>query len=165
MKISLIVAHCKNFGIGYNNDIPWDVKEDLQKFKSLTLNHHILMGRKTFESIGKPLPQRKSIVISRSNFDVSKYKDVSVVNTFDEAIKIARDLGETELFIIGGAQIYNSFIEKADILYISEIDYEGPTDAFLNPIKYDDYLMVEKEYYPPTESSLPWEFKKLIKNN
>ena len=144
MKISLIVAHCKNFGIGYNNDIPWDVKEDLKKFKLLTLNHHILMGRKTFESIGKPLPNRTSLVLSNSGFN---YDGVDTFNDVQEAFNFARKNAEEELFIIGGANIYETLFPYVDKMYLSEVDYEGKADAFLKPIDFSNWeLLEEKEY-------------------
>jgi len=161
MKISLIVAHGINYEIGYKNKLLWTIPADLQKFRLLTTKHHILMGRKTFESIGKPLPNRQSIILSKSNFDVSKYKNTFVYDDFEKAITFVTNSGETELFIIGGAQIYNLFINRADILYISEVNYKGEADAYLSPIKYGEYEEEESQFYKSDGDIPSWNFRKL----
>lgn len=163
MNISLIVAHGKNYELGLNNQLLWNIPEDLKMFKQLTSGHHILMGRKTFESIGRPLPNRVSLIISKSGFDTSNFNNTFSFPTFDLAIEHAMEQFENELFIIGGAQIYNTFIDKANTLYISEVDYDGEADAFLKPINYDNYSLVEEVLFDKTSTTPAWKFKKFIK--
>ena len=128
MKISMIVAYGKNWEIGLNNEMLWHISEDFKNFKTITSGHHILMGRKTFESIGKPLPNRISIVLSNSGF---KHEGVHTFNDIQEAFNFTRESAEEELFIIGGANIYETLFPYVDKMYLSEVDFEGVADAFL----------------------------------
>jgi dihydrofolate reductase len=119
MRVSLIVAKSENNVIGKNNELPWHLKDDLQNFKKLTMGHHILMGRKTFESIGKVLPGRMSLVISsepRANSE-----NVFWFSSIFRAIKQAERNGETELFIIGGEKIYKYALSLIDRIYLTEV--------------------------------------------
>ncbi len=144
MKISMIVAYGKNWEIGLDNQMLWHISEDFKNFKKITSGHHILMGRKTFESIGKPLPHRTSLVLSRGDFFYDG------VHTFDEvqkALNFARQNGEEELFIIGGANIYKELFPYVDKMYLSEVDFEGKADAFLEPIDFSSWnLLKQKDY-------------------
>ena len=133
MKISMIVAYGKNWEIGLNNEMLWHISEDFKNFKTITSGHHILMGRKTFESIGKPLPNRTSIVLSNTGF---KHEGVHTFNDIQEAFNFARESAEEELFIIGGANIYETLFPYVDKMYLSEVDFEGVADAFLKPIDF-----------------------------
>ena len=108
MKISIIVAKSKNNVIGINNQMPWYLPDDLNYFKEKTLNRHIVMGRKTYESIGKKLKKRTVIVVTRDkNYSLD---NCYVVNNIEQSTDIAKENGEEELFICGGEQIYNFFI-------------------------------------------------------
>jgi dihydrofolate reductase len=120
MTISAIVAIGKNRIIGRDNQIPWYLPADLQYFKRTTLNHHILMGRNSFQSIGRPLPKRTNVVISRDPFFIA----TGCVRAFSipEALKIAKDNGETEAFIIGGGEIYKQSVDFWTRLYLTEVD-------------------------------------------
>lgn len=121
------------------------------------------MGRKTFESIGRPLPNRVSLVVSKAGVALPDNPNVHAFQDIDSAIKYAESKFEPELFVIGGAQIYNQLMDKADILYLSEVDYDGEADAFINPIKYDGFQLVEEDYHM-AEGAIPaWRFKKLIR--
>ncbi len=129
MKISIIVAIDEKRGIGKNNKMPWYIREDFKRFKKITLNHPIIMGRKTFESIGKPLVDRTNIVITR-NKDFEK-KGIEITNSLEEAIKIAKKLkGGSEVFIIGGEQIFKQAINLADKLYITKVKGDFKADTF-----------------------------------
>lgn len=123
MLTSIIVAIAKNRVIGLDGGLPWHLPEDLKFFSKTTTGHCVLLGRKNFESIPekyRPLPNRTNIVLTRQeNFAPN---GVVVVHDFASAIEHAKDLGETELFIIGGAEIYGHFIDLADRMYITEID-------------------------------------------
>lgn len=126
--INLIAAVSKNNVIGKNNRIPWDIKEDRQYFKKLTLNNVVIMGRKTFESLPSPLPDRITIVVS------SKLKlynqETRVVESLKKAIELAEQFyPEKEIFICGGAKLYEEGLKYAQTMYITQIDnnYEGDT--------------------------------------
>jgi dihydrofolate reductase len=117
MKLSLIVAMAENRTIGLNKEMPWHLSADLKKFKKITMGHPIIMGRKTFESIGKPLPGRKNIIISRNSNYLQE--GCEVFNSLDSALESCSK--EEEIFVIGGATLYESILEKSDRLYITEI--------------------------------------------
>lgn len=145
MRVSLIVAKSKNNVIGINNTLPWRLKSDLAQFKALTTGHHILMGRKTFESIGKPLPNRVSLVISSSPREVSE--SVYWFNSIFRAIKFAERSGESELFIIGGEKIYRYALSLVDRIYLTEVDCEIEGDAFFPSISTKNYKLVSETKY------------------
>lgn len=123
MKISLIAAVAANGVIGKNNMLPWKLKNDMKHFSSKTRGHHVVMGRKTYESMGRPLPGRTNIIISRNSF----VTPCQVLQSLEEAIITAFNVGETELFIIGGAEIYKQALEVADTFYRTRIlsDVDG----------------------------------------
>lgn len=129
MKISLIAALTPNRVIGKDGKMPWHLSEDLKYFKKTTLNKPIIMGRKTFESLGqKPLPNRKNIVVTSDMFKFANIPGITIVNTLESALK-ACDADAEEVMIIGGAKIYEQFMPKADRLYLSLIhgEFEGDT--------------------------------------
>ena len=132
MILSLLVAAAENDVIGKDNQLPWHLPNDLKYFKNLTWGMPILMGRKTFDSIGKPLPGRKSIVITR-NKDW-KHDHVAVVHSVDEAIALAKQDDIKEIFVIGGAEIFNSSFDKADRIYLTRVHQEVDGDVFFPPI-------------------------------
>lgn len=124
MSISLIVAMAQNRTIGVNNTLPWRCPEDLRHFKALTMGHHMIMGRKTFDSIGKPLPGRTTVVVTRN--PELKIEGCVMAHSLDEAIAAC---GEDEIFIVGGAEIYAQALPLADTLYITEIRQNVEGDA------------------------------------
>ncbi len=124
-RVSLLVAMAKDRVIGVNNALPWHLPADLKHFKALTMGHHIVMGRKTYESIGKPLPGRTSVVVTR-NADFSA-PGVHVASSLDAAIAACGD--DAEIFVIGGADIYRQAITIADRIYLTEIDADIIGDA------------------------------------
>ncbi len=128
MKLSIIAALGRNRAIGYQNQLPWRLPADLQRFKQLTMGRHMLMGRKTFESIGRPLPGRTSIIITRQ----SEYKAEGclIAHSLDEAIAQAQARGEQEAFVIGGADIYAQALPLADRMYLTWVEAEPEADAF-----------------------------------
>ena len=142
--INVIAAMTKKRVIGRNGTLPWHMSEDLKLFKRLTTGNIVIMGRKTFDSIGKPLPNRRNFVISRSIKEDEKITGVFYFKTAEDAIEAAQS-GEEKLFIIGGASIYAQMIDKADRLYISmvEDDYEG--DAYFPEIKEDIWKIAHIE--------------------
>lgn len=125
MKISLIVAMASNRVIGRDNQLPWHLSADLKKFKQLTLGHPLLMGRLTYESIGRPLPGRTNIVISRDK--AYQPPGCLVFNDIPEALAYCQNYAE--LFVVGGASFYRSLLPQANCIYLTEIhqDFEGDT--------------------------------------
>ena len=124
--ISLIVAHDKNRVIGYENKMPWHLPGDLQYFKEMTMGKPIIMGRKTFESIGRPLPGRRNIVITRNK----QYNSdgIETVSSLDEALMLTKN--DEEVMIIGGEQIFRLALPLANRLYITQINAEFNGDTF-----------------------------------
>ena len=126
MIISFVVAMSKNRVIGKNNSIPWKMPADMKHFKELTTGKPVIMGRKTYESIGKPLPNRTNIIITRDqNY---KAENCIVVHSVDEALKASE--GSAEVMVIGGAQIYKEFLPKANKIYLTLIDADFEGDAY-----------------------------------
>lgn len=125
-KISMIAALSQNNQIGINNKMPWHIPEDLEYFKRITMGHTIVMGRKTYESIGRALPNRNNIILTHD--DSLTLPGVSILHSIEEVLNLA-DQEEKELFIIGGGEIYKLFIPYANKLYITQIDtcIEGDT--------------------------------------
>jgi len=168
MKISMIVAYGKNWEIGLDNQMLWHISEDFKNFKTITSGHHILMGRKTFESIGKPLPNRTSLVLTRGDFS---HEGVHTFNNVQEAFNLAREAGEEELFIIGGANIYETLFDYVDKMYLSEVDYEGKADAYLKEIDFSSWDLTEEKSYDVIldeqgeVKSPAWKFKVWVKKD
>jgi dihydrofolate reductase len=144
MILSLLVAVSANHVIGKDNQLPWHLPDDLKYFKNLTWGMPILMGRKTFDSIGKPLPGRKSIVITR-NADW-KHEDVEVVHSIDEAVRKAESYGVKEIFVIGGAEIFKTSLANANRVYLTRIhqDFEG--DVFFPEVSEKDWQLTSARF-------------------
>ncbi|MBZ4683667.1 MAG: dihydrofolate reductase [Fusobacteriaceae bacterium] len=140
--LSIIVAFDENRLIGDGLNLPWRIKEDLQNFKNITTGHTIVMGRKTFDSIGKPLPNRKNIVLTRDKR--FSFNDVITINDIEEIFNLSKD---EEVFIIGGREIYNYFIDKVDRYYISHIKgiYKG--DIYFPEINLQNFKVIEEKEY------------------
>lgn len=135
--ISLIAAIGNNRELGKDNRLLWSIPEDLKRFKELTLNHPVIMGRKTFQSIGKPLPNRTNIIVTHEiNYQV---KECFITHSLEEAIKLAKAKDNDEIFIIGGGQIYQQAINIADKLYLTLIDGAFDADTF-----FPDYSRFKK---------------------
>ena len=141
MKLSLIVAMATNRTIGINNQMPWHLSADLKKFKKITMGQPIIMGRKTFESIGRPLPGRKNIIISRD--PLYQQQDCLVFNDLDSALKNCAD--SDEVFVIGGATLYEATIERADRLYITKIQQAFDGDTWFPEIDPKQWRVVTRE--------------------
>jgi len=141
MKLSLIVAMATNRTIGLNNKMPWHLSADLQHFKKITMGQPIIMGRKTFESIGRPLPGRQNIIISR-NTDYQQ-QGCSVFNDLDSALQSCTE--NDEVFVIGGATLYKATLARADRLYITEIHNEFKGDTWFPEIQQAQWREVERE--------------------
>lgn len=131
--MSLVAAVAKNGVIGRDNKVPWRLPSDLRRFKALTLGHPVVMGRKTFQSIGRPLPGRVNIVVSRHNFAAEGVVAASDLEAGLEAAR-ARSGDNGEVFVIGGEEIYRETLASADRLYITEVEAAPAGDAQFPPI-------------------------------
>ena len=140
-KLAIIVAMARNRTIGVNNTLPWRCPEDLRHFKALTMGHHMIMGRKTFDSIGKPLPGRTTVVVSRDR-DL-RIEGCLIAHSLQEAI--AACAGDDETFIVGGADIYSQSLELADKLYITEIRQEVAGDAHFPEFDARAWMEISRE--------------------
>ena len=144
MIISSIVAVAKNRVIGSNNDIPWRLSTDLKYFKKQTSGHHIIMGRKSFLSIGKPLPNRVNVIVTRDPYFIAS--NCIVVHSIPEAIEIAENRGETETFITGGGMVYEQTMDLVDRLYITEVDAEPEGDVHFPEIDYSQWELISEDH-------------------
>jgi dihydrofolate reductase len=140
-RISVIAALAKNCVIGIENRLPWRLPEDLAHFKALTLGHPILMGRKTFESLGRPLPGRTNIVITRN--PGYRPEGCLVADSIPGAITLCRDADE--IFFIGGAELYAQAITLADRLYLTEVDIEAEGDAWFPDYERSTFTEISRE--------------------
>jgi len=129
-NLSLIVAVSSNGVIGIKNALPWHLPEDLKRFRALTTGHHIIMGRKTYDSLGRLLPNRTTVIVTR-NPDY-KVEGAFIANSLDEAIQLSAS--DEEAFIIGGAELYQKGLKVANTLYITEVDLHVEGDAFFPAI-------------------------------
>lgn len=153
--LSIIVAMASNRTIGLNNTLPWRIPADLQHFKKLTMGHHMIMGRKTFESIGRPLPGRTTIVVSRDRS--LKIAGCIVAHSLPEAIAACE--ADPEIFIVGGAEIYAQALVSADRLYVTEIQQAVAGDAWFPDFEKSDWLEVSRERHrQETPESLEYHF-------
>lgn len=144
-KISLIAAIASgNRALGKDNQLIYKIPEDLKRFRELTLNHVVITGRKTFESIGRPLPDRTNIVITR-DLDYSKPGTI-ITHSLEEALKIAKEKETDEIFIIGGGQIYQEAIGLADKLYLTIVEGNPEADTF-----FPDYSDFKKKVWQSKE--------------
>jgi dihydrofolate reductase len=142
MLISIIVAVSENGVIGKDNQLLWRLPDDLKRFKQLTLGHPMIMGRKTFDSIGKPLPGRTSIVITRNpDFFI---EGVIRVNSLEEAIFKARETGTDEAFVIGGGEIYKQALPLSDRLYVTEVKTDMDGDTYFEITDKDMWMETER---------------------
>jgi dihydrofolate reductase len=151
--ISLIAAMDTNRGIGIDNKLPWHLPSDLKRFKRLTMGHHLMMGRKTYETIGKPLPGRVMIIVTRQKG--YQAEGCIVVNSIQQAIKEAENQHEDELFVIGGGEIFQQVFGIADKIYLTNIHAEVEVSVYFPEIdpgawnlitKHDPEQLVNDQY-------------------
>ncbi len=154
MTLSIIVAMAQNRVIGKNNQLPWHLSEDLKHFKATTMGHPIAMGRKTYESIGKPLPGRENIILSRNPH--YQPTGTTVIASLDQLS--SRD-ADQEIFIIGGAQIYEQALAQAEKLYLTLIEQEFDGDTYFPKINWDEFKVTnETERLYAAKNQLPYRF-------
>ncbi|TAE17965.1 MAG: dihydrofolate reductase [Bacteroidetes bacterium] len=151
MHISLLVASAQNDVIGIENRLPWHLSEDLKRFRALTTGHTVLMGRKTFESIGKALPKRRNMVLSRQNSTIAI--DVEIFENLTSAIESAKMQGETELFIIGGGNIYAQAWAYATRLYWTRVQASIAGDTTFSPPDLQGWQCKSQETFEADEKN------------
>jgi dihydrofolate reductase len=160
MRVSIIAAVARNGTIGRDNRLPWRLPADLRHFKALTMGHHLLMGRKTFESVGA-LPGRVTIVVSRRGLTPPPPADVHVAPSVPEALDIARRAGETEAFVAGGAEIYRVSLDYTDRIYLTRIDRNFAGDAVFPDLDPHEWREVEVRPFEPDEKN-PYRFSFVV---
>lgn len=152
MSISFIFAMDRNRAIGLNNKLPWHLPGDLKFFKSVTMGHPILMGRKTYDSIGKPLPGRRNVILTQNpEFHA---EGCEIVNSVQEAVEA---FGDQELFVIGGAEIFRLFADEVDRMYITFIEHEFEADTFISDLNLSEWTLVSNEQGERNEKN-PYEY-------
>jgi dihydrofolate reductase len=157
MIISIIVAIGENHAIGKNNQLLWHMPNDLKHFKTITSGRTIIMGRKTFDSVGKPLPRRRNIVVTRQDIEIP---GCEVVKSINEGLALCAH--DDEVFIGGGAEIYRQAMDKTDRIYLTIIHKEFEADTFFPEIDYLQWHEVSREDFEPDEKNpLPYSFIQL----
>lgn len=151
MIVSLIVAMDEEGGIARQGQVPWHLPAELKLFKQTTAGHHILMGRKTFETINKPLPGRTMIVITHQQ----DYHPTGclVAHSLDEGLALARSRGENEVFVCGGGEIYQQALPTADRIYLTQVHTQTSSDLAFPPFEPAGWYEVDSFYHPPDEKN------------
>ncbi|RPH29378.1 MAG: dihydrofolate reductase [Bacteroidales bacterium] len=161
MTISIIVAVAENNAIGYDNHLLWHISEDLKRFKNLTIGHHIIMGRKTYESVGKPLPGRINIVISRQ--ESYSVEGGLIAKSLEEALELAKQ--DSEVFIIGGAEIYKQALPITDKIYLTRVHAGLVGDAFFPELNLSEWSTESiQRGKPANDDGLGYSFINLVRN-
>lgn len=148
MTISIIVATAENNAIGKNNQLLWHMPNDLKHFKEITSGRTIIMGRKTFDSVGKPLPKRRNIVVTRQDIEI---RGCEVVRSINEGLDLCK--GEDEVFIGGGAEIYRQAMDKTDRIYLTIVHHQFDADTFFPEIDHSLWAEVSRERHEADEKN------------
>jgi dihydrofolate reductase len=158
MRVSIIAALSDNNVIGRNNQVPWRQSTDMKRYKALTMGHHLITGRKTFESVGRPLPGRITVVITRQEGYAPA--GVIVVHSLDEALRIAEAAGDEEAFINGGAEIYSQALHRANRMHLTRVHADVEGDTYFP--EFDDvseWQLVDSEHFEADEKNeYPYSF-------
>lgn len=147
-QLHLIVAHARNGVIGKENKLPWYLPEDLKNFKRTTLGKPVIMGRKTWESLGRPLPGRRNIVITRQKDYVAE--GAMVVSDLQAAIEAVADAPVA--FIMGGAQVYKEALPQVEVAHITYLNADFEGDAYFEPLNPNEWTLTEEESFPATDA-------------
>lgn len=147
-ELHLIVAHARNGAIGIDGKLPWYLPEELKHFKRTTLGKPVIMGRKTWESLGRPLPGRKNVVITRQADYVAE--GACVVPTIEAALEAVKD--EPVAFIMGGAQIYEQTLPLVKVAHVTVINADYDADAYFKPLDDEHWLLDEEQTFPATDA-------------
>jgi dihydrofolate reductase len=153
MRISIIAAVAENGVIGREGQLPWRLSDDLRRFKRLTMGHTIIMGRRTWESIGRPLPGRRTVAVSRKPDFRTRVDGVETATDLDKALAIAKAAGDAEAFIVGGAELYRESHSRADRLYLTRVCAAVDGDTYFPNIEWSNWKLVESEDHDPNEKN------------
>ena len=156
-RIAIISAMARNRIIGIENRLPWNLPADMRHFRTLTMGHHLIMGRKTYESIGKPLPGRTTVIVTR-NKDFAAPGCI-VVNSIEAAISACQ--GDNEAFIIGGAELYKQALDFADRIYLTKIDAIFEGDAYFPEFESASWKEIDQETFPP-DADNPYAYRFVV---
>ncbi|HEY8784540.1 MAG TPA: dihydrofolate reductase [Mucilaginibacter sp.] len=161
MIVTQVVAISENHVIGKDNKLLWYLPNDLKHFKEITTGHTIIMGRKTYDSVGKPLPKRRNIIITRQHITI---EGCEVVNSIEAALELCKD--EQQVFIVGGAEIYKQSLHLTDRICLTIVHKEFEGDSFFPEINKQEWKEVAREDHQPDEkNSLPYSFITLEKRD
>jgi dihydrofolate reductase len=164
MIISIIAALDKEFGIGIDNKMPWHLPLDLKRFRKITMGHHLILGRKTFQSIGGPLPGRQMIILTR-NPDF-KAEDCLTSNSLAEAYQLAAEAGEKEVFVIGGGEVYQQALPDVERLYLTQVDTVVKADTNFPVINETDWSVIcEQSYSADKNNPLAHTFRYMVRES
>jgi dihydrofolate reductase len=162
MIISIIAAMDKVRGIGIDNKMPWHLSTDLKRFKKITMGHHLILGRKTYQSIGAPLPGRQMIILSRN--PEFKAEGCLVCRSFDEALQVSDDAGEKEVFVVGGGEIYQAALPRVERMYLSLVDTIAESDTQFPPFDQASWTVICEQDFPQDEENpLAHTFRYLVR--
>lgn len=156
MILSIIVARAQNNVIGRNNDLPWHLTDDLKNFKRITMGNPIIMGRKTYESIGRALPGRTNIIVTRQKD--YKAEGCKVVHSLSEAIQLSNSVDAKEAFIIGGAELINQSLNEVNKIYLTEVLANVEGDTYLQPIDLSQWESIDKKDFYKSEKGNDFDF-------
>ena len=150
MILSCVIAFGKNRGLGFGNKLPWHLPDDLKHFKEITRGHTVIMGRKTFDSMGRLLPERKNIIITRDRS--YQVPGATLVHSIEEAIEKVKD--EKEVFVIGGGEIVKLALPYLDRMYLTHVEAEVPADSFFPEFDPEEWKVVSEKFHPKDEKHL-----------
>ena len=153
MRISIIVAAAENGIIGRGGTLPWRLSDDLRKFKQLTMGHTIIMGRRTWESIGRAMPGRRTVVVSRNADFRTNVDGIETTTSLDKALEIAEATGDEEAFIVGGAELYRESLGRANRLYLTRVCAAVEGDTSFPDIEWNNWQLVESEEHDANEKN------------
>jgi dihydrofolate reductase len=149
MLISIVTAVADNGVIGKDGQLPWRLPDELKRFKEITMGKPIIMGRKTYESLGRPLPGRMNVVVSREY--VPDCNECAVAPSLDAALELARATGAKEACVIGGAQLYAAALPRAEVLYITRVHGNVEGDTYLPEIPLEEFQLTDSTQHPADE--------------
>ncbi|HLS23961.1 MAG TPA: dihydrofolate reductase [Pseudogracilibacillus sp.] len=157
--LAFIVAMDKNRVIGYKNDMPWHLPKDLQYFKERTTGHTIVMGRKTFESLGRVLPNRKHVVLTRTEANFPE--EVTVLHSITSLLDYIEERKDEKIFIIGGGNLFSQMLPYVDRMYITEIDEVFEGDVYFPEFDKDEWKIISKEKGPKDQKN-PYDYYYIV---
>ena len=161
-SLALIAAVSRNGIIGHKGELPWRISDDLKNFKSITMGKPIIMGRRTFDSIGAALDGRQNIVVSRSEKIING--DVEMASSLDKALKIASKVNPVEVMIIGGGEIYNLALPKADRIYLTEVHIDVKGDVYFPALNPKHWGEVSRKFFSAEDNAPAYSFVVLERN-